>query len=392
MNAETETSNNSSANTAEVGNGKRSRNLLIATAVFLIAGVAGFIYWTQIAAKRERTDDAYVAGDQVVVSSRIAGTVIGVQGKDMERVSAGQALVRLDTVDAETQLQKAASALAQSVRQFRQQHEQAGQFDAAIAVQKLDLMRTRDDLARREPLLTQQAIAAEELSHARNAVALAEASLTQTERQARSLHTLIDGTSVRTSPAVLQAKAAYVEAWLNRQRNAVVAPITGHITQHMVKLGQRIQPGQTLLTLVSLNDLWVDANFKEVQLRNMRIGQPVTVVSDLYGGEVVYHGVVAGIGIGTGAAFSLLPAQNASGNWIKVIQRVPVRIALDPKEIAAQPLRIGLSTTVTVDTHDRSGVMLSSAAQAPSSAATNVYATDMVQVEAEAERIIAQQL
>jgi membrane fusion protein (multidrug efflux system) len=182
-----------------------------------------------------------------------------------------------------------------------------------------------------------------------------------------------------------------VDVWLASQRNAVIAPVTGHITQHTVKLGQRIQPGQALLTIVPLNALWVDANFKEVQLRNLRIGQSATVESDLFGSDAVFHGKVTGIGIGTGAAFSLLPAQNASGNWIKVIQRVPVRIELDAAEVAAHPLRIGLSTTTTVDTHDRSGAMLSSTT-APTATATSVYAADMSKVEAEAERIIAQQL
>jgi membrane fusion protein, multidrug efflux system len=183
-----------------------------------------------------------------------------------------------------------------------------------------------------------------------------------------------------------------VDAWLATQRNAVIAPVTGHITQHTVKLGQRIQPGQALLTIVPLNALWVDANSKEVQLRHLRIGQPATVESDLYGSDAEFHGKVTGIGIGTGAAFALLPAQNATGNWIKVIQRVPVRIALDPKELGTHPLRIGLSTTVTVDTHDRGGAMLAGAESKPTEQRTDVYAPDMNAVEAAAETIIARQL
>ncbi len=372
-------------------NGNRSRKLLIVTAVFVIAGIAWFIYWSLVTSKREATDDAYVGGDLIYVSSRVPGTVIALQGKDMDLVQAGQVVARLDTVDASTQLQKAASVLANSVRQFRQQEAQAAQLDAAIATQRLDLNRAKDDLGRREAL-NKDAIAAEELSHARNAVALAQAALTQTERQARTIHTLIDGTTARSNPAVLQAKAAYIDAWLATQRNVVIAPVTGHVTQHNVKLGQRIQSGQTLLTIVPLNNLWVDANFKEVQLRNLRIGQSATVESDLYGSDAIYHGKVAGIGIGTGAAFSLLPAQNASGNWIKVIQRVPVRIELDAQEVAAHPLRIGLSTTVHVDTHDRSGAMLSDSNSKSVSEQTDVYTTDMSKVEGDADRIIAQQL
>ncbi|MGE0115604.1 MAG: efflux RND transporter periplasmic adaptor subunit [Steroidobacteraceae bacterium] len=373
-------------------NGTRRRNLLIVTILFVILGVAWFFYWLLISSKREVTEDAYVGGDLVYVSARISGTVVALQGKDMELVQAGQVLVRLDTADADTQLQKAASALANAARQFRQQEAQAAQLDAAIVAQRLALNRAQEDLARREPLVRENAIAAEELSHARNAVAAAQATLTQTEQQAHTIHTLIDGTNVHDNPMILQAKSAYVDVWLAAQRNDVIAPVTGHITQHTVKLGQRIQPGQALLTIVPLNALWVDANFKEVQLRNLRIGQQATVESDLYGGTALFHGKVSGIGIGTGAAFALLPAQNASGNWIKVIQRVPVRIKLDPKEVAEHPLRIGLSATVKVDTHDRSGRMLAGIDTPPSTENTKVYATDMSQVEAAAERIIAQQL
>lgn len=376
----------------DTNNGKRRRLLLIVTMLFVAVGIAWFLYWLVIGSKREVTDDAYVGGDLVYVSSRVTGTVVGLQGKDMELVQAGQVLVNLDTVDAQTQLQKAASALAGAVRQFRQQQAQAEQLDAAIATQRLDLQRAQQDLARREPLSKQAAIAAEELSHARNAVAVAQAALTQTERQAHAIHALIDGTTAHTNPAVLQAKSVYVDAWLATQRNAVVAPVTGHITQHTVKLGQRIQPGQALLTIVQLNAVWVDANFKEVQLRHLRIGQAATIDSDLYGGDAEFHGKVTGIGIGTGAAFALLPAQNATGNWIKVTQRVPVRITLDPQELTAHPLRIGLSTTVKVDTHDRSGAILAGTETTPTAEKTDVYATDMSAVEAAAENIIARQL
>ena len=383
---------NQDTSVAPAANGKRSRNLAILGSVFALAGLAYLLYWLLVASKREVTEDAYVGGDLVQVSARVGGTVIAITGKDMDLVQAGDTLLQFDSTDAQTQLQKAANALAGSARQFRQQHEQANQLDAAIAVQKLQLARAKEDLQRREPLAQQQAIADEELAHARTAVEVAQAALTQTQRQASTIHALIDGTTARTNPTVLQAKAAYVDAWLAAQRNAVVAPVTGYVTQHNVQLGQRIQPGQTLLTIVPLHNLWVDANFKEAQLRNLRIGQSAEVVSDLYGSDVTYHGKVVGIGVGTGAAFALLPAQNASGNWIKVTQRVPVKIALDAPEIASHPLRIGLSTTTTIDTHDRSGLMLSDANSQPASESTQIYNTDLSQVDAEAERIIAAQL
>lgn len=373
-------------------NGKRRRQLLIVTAVVVLLAVIGALYWLLVLSKRESTDDAYVNGNQVTVSSQLSGTVVAVLADNMQLVNAGQVLVRLDPVDTATALNKAESNLAAAARQFRQQTQQAAQFDAGIENRRLELTRAQEDLKRREPLLAEQAIAAEDLRHAREAVQLAQASLTQAESQARAAHATIDGTTAHTNPSVLQAKSAYVDAWLAVQRNAIVAPVTGHVAQRGVQAGQRIQPGQALLTIIPLNNLWVDANFKEVQLRNVRIGQATEIRSDLYGGSAIFHGKVSGIGIGTGAAFSLLPAQNASGNWIKVVQRVPVRITLDPEDFAAHPLRIGLSTTATIDTHDRSGAQLATMPNTQAIATTDVYTPDLKQAEAQAEAIIAKQL
>jgi membrane fusion protein, multidrug efflux system len=376
----------------ETNNASRNRTLLIVTVIFLLIGIGWFLYWWLIGSRRVITDDAYVAGDMIAVSARVPGTVIEWQGKNTEQVRAGQVIARLDTADAEAQLHKAASGLASAVREFRQQQAQAAQLDATITTQQLNLQHATADLARREPLVKDNAIAGEELTHAREAVALANAALVQTQRQASTVHALIDGTSAHNNPMVLQAKSVYVDAWLAAQRNVVLAPTNGFITQKNIALGQRIQPGQTLLTIVPLDALWIEANFKEVQLANLRIGQTATIASDLYGSKVEFHGKVAGIGIGTGAAFSLLPAQNASGNWIKVIQRVPVRIDLEPRELAEHPLRIGLSMTVKVATQDRSGPILSALDKPPTRQQTNVYAVEMSQAEAAVERIIAQQL
>jgi len=377
---------------AEQSNGQRRRALLGITAAIIVLAVAAVLYWNLVLTKRERTDDAYVSGNQVAVSSQLNGTVIAVLADDMQLVQAGQELVRLDPVDAATELNRAGSNLAVSVRQFRQLTQQATQYDSLIVNRRLELARAQDDLQRREPLLAEQAIAGEELRHARDAVQLAQAALTQAESQARAAHAMIDGTTAGTNPSVLLAKGQYLVAWLAAQRNAIVAPVTGHVAQRSVQAGQRIQPGQSLLTIIPLNNLWIDANFKEVQLRNLRLGQVAEVDSDLYGDNAVFHGKVSGIGIGTGAAFSLLPAQNASGNWIKVIQRVPVRIQLDPQELATHPLRIGLSTTVTVDTHDRSGALLATVPNANPVVETTVYTPDLAKADAQAEAIIAKQL
>ena len=379
------------ATAIDEGNGKRSRILLTITAVLLVLGVIAFLWWYFILSERERTDDAYVGATQVAISSQTFGTVITVNAEENQLVNAGQVLVTLDNIDAKSALDKAASALAQSVRQFHQLKEQASLYDAAIANRELDVKRAQDDLQRREPLLAKEAIAAEELRHVRDVVAQAQSSLQQAQHQARAAHALVDGSDVHSNPAVMQARRAYIDAWIALQRTTIVAPISGHVAQKTVQPGQRIQSGQTLLSVIPLSTVYVDANFKEVQLRNLRLGQSAEVESDLYGGGVIFKGKVSGIGAGTGAAFALLPAQNASGNWIKVIQRIPVRIALDAEQVAKHPLRVGLSTVVTVDTHDRSG---SAVPDAPSSKSveTHAYEIDVTQAEAQADAIITKQL
>jgi membrane fusion protein (multidrug efflux system) len=241
-------------------------------------------------------------------------------------------------------------------------------------------------------LLADHAIAPEEVRHARESVDLARAALVQAVRQSNSSHALVDGAEVENNPAVLQAKSAYRDAWIAAQRNAVVAPVTGYVAERSVQLGQHIQAGQALMTVIPLNLLWVDANFKEVQLRHLRIGQPAEVRSDLYGGSYIFHGRVKGMAAGTGAAFSLLPAQNASGNWIKVVQRVPVRIQIDDADLVKSPLRVGLSATVTVDTTTRDGAVLAMDANDTPVGDTQVYTQDLDKANAEADAIVRRNL
>ncbi len=369
-------------------NGKRRRTLVLIALVFLVLGVAWAAYWALVLSKREDTDDAYVNGNKVVISSQVPGTVVAVLTDDTQLVKAGQVLVKLDPTDAQVALARAASALASTVRQVRGQKVTAEQYDAAIETRKLELQRAQADLAKREPLIAANAIAPEEVRHARETVALAKAALAQAERQAAAAHALVDGVRVEDNPAVLQAKAAYRDAWVAAARNAVVAPVTGYVAERSVQLGARIQPGQALMTVIPLDSLWVDANFKEVQLRNLRIGQPASVETDLYGGSFVFHGKVKGMSAGTGAAFALLPPQNASGNWIKVVQRVPVRIELDPKELERAPLRVGLSTTVTVDTSHRDGPVLSRNPDERPVGDTTVYEPNLDKANAEADAIV----
>jgi membrane fusion protein (multidrug efflux system) len=373
-------------------NGKRRRILLLIAGIFIVIGVLWACYWVLVLEKREKTDDAYVNGNRVVISAQIAGTVVAVLADDTQLVNAGQVLVRLDPIDAQTALSRAASALAQTVRQVRQQKATAGQYDSEIESRKLELARAQVDLAKREPLLADRAIAGEEVRHGRESVQMARAALTQAERQSLSAHALVDGTPVESNPAVLQAKDAYRDAWIAAQRNAVVAPVSGYVAERSVQLGQHIQAGEALMTVIPLHSLWVDANFKEVQLRNLRIGQKAEVRSDLYGGAFIFHGRVQGMSAGTGAAFALLPPQNASGNWIKVVQRVPVRIRIDDSDLVKSPLRVGLSATVTVDTTSRDGPVLAREASDQPVGDTQVYTQDLEKANTEADAVVRRNL
>jgi membrane fusion protein (multidrug efflux system) len=374
------------------GNGKRTKILILIAVIVIVLGALWGAYWVLVLSKRERTDDAYVGGNRVVISAQVAGTVIAVLADDTQMVKAGQVLVRLDPVDADTSLSRTSSALAQTVRQVRQERSTADQYDSVIQTRKLELARSEADLAKREPLLAEHAIAPEEVRHARESVAMARAALTQAERQSSASHALVDGAQIEDNPAVLQAKTAYRDAWIAAQRNAVVAPVTGYVAERSVQLGQHIQAGQALMTVIPLNALWVDANFKEVQLRHLRIGQPAEVRSDLYGGSFIFHGRLKGMSAGTGAAFALLPAQNASGNWIKVVQRVPVRIQIDDADLVKSPLRVGLSATVTVDTTNRGGPVLAVYADELPVGDTQVYSQDLDKASAEADAVVHRNL
>jgi len=371
-----------------ISNPRRRKFLAIIGSVFALVALAWVLYWLLVLSRRETTNDAYVVGDQVAVAAQTGGTVIDVLAEETQRVDAGQVLVRLDPTDSQVALAHAASTLALSVRQVRQQGAAAEQSDAAIASRQLDLQWAEAELARRQPLLEQHAIAPEELRELESKIALARAALQAAQRQARAAHALVEGVPAELNPAVQEARASFLQAWIAASRATVRAPVAGYLARRNVQAGQQVSPGQSLFTVVPLDKLWVEANFKEGQLRALRIGQPVRIASDLYGGAVEYHGRIAGVGVGTGAAFSLLPAQNASGNWIKVVQRVPVRIALDAGELAKHPLRIGLSTTVNVDTKDRSGASLAALPDTRAVASTAIYAADLQAAEQSADAVI----
>ena len=368
--------------------GKRRRALLIVAGVFILAALLWFLLWFFVLSTRVKTDNAYVGGNQVAISAQVPGTVVAILADDTQHVEAGQVLVKLDGTDADTRLAQARSALAQAVRGVRQQTSSATGADAQVVAARLDLKKAEADLKRRLPLIAAQAESPEIVQHLRDGVEQARAAVNAAEAQAAAAHAAIEGTDVAQNPVVMQARANFRAAWVAAQRNAIYAPVSGYVAERSVQLGNSVQPGQQLMTVVPLHDLWIDANFKESQLRHIRIGQPAKVVSDLYGGDAEYHGKVIGLGAGTGSVFSLLPAQNATGNWIKVVQRVPVRIALDNKELDQHPLRIGLSTDVTVDIrHDQGSVLANTPTRQPV-AQTDVYDQMASKADAEADRII----
>ena len=369
-------------------NGKRKRLMTLLVGVILLAAVAYGVYYFLVARFHEDTDDAYVNGNVVQITPQVTGTVIAVNADDTQTVKAGDPLVVLDGADARVALQQAEANLAQTVRQVRGMFVNNDQYQAQIAQRQADLSRAQDDLRRRLAVAQTGAVSQEEISHARDTVKAAQAALDAAQQQLASNRALTSNTTIATHPNVLAAAAKVRDAYLNNARNTLPAPVTGYVAKRSVQVGQRVAPGNPLMAIVPLESVWVDANFKEVQLKHMRIGQPVELTADVYGSSVVYHGKVVGFSAGTGSAFSLLPAQNATGNWIKVVQRLPVRIELDPKELHDHPLRIGLSMQADVDIKNENGGQLGNAQNTVYQ--TNVFDKYGAEADAEIARIIAE--
>ena len=368
---------------------RRTRWLLIVTSAFVVVGAVAAAYWLLYASHYEQTDDAYVAGDLVNVSSQVSGTVVSIGADETDFVQMGQELIRLDDTDARIALTEAENQLAKVVRQVRTVFTSRDELSAVLAQRRADLSRARTDLERRKSLGKSGAVSAEEISHAQDAFNAAQQALIAAEKSLAGGTALLGRTGVSDNPDVQAAATAVQRAWLALRRTRIHAPVSGYIARRPAQLGERTSSGNPLLSIVPLERLRVEANFKEVQLSRMRIGQPVRIEADLYGGRVEYRGTVAGLGLGTGAAFALLPAQNATGNWIKVVQRVPVRVELDPKDLAAHPLRIGLSTHATVDIRDESGPQLAVVPRKEPVLSTDIYQIDMSEVTARIAQIIA---
>src|SRR6201991_68605 len=356
----------------------------------LVLAAIGWTVWYYVDGRwDEDTDDAYVNGNVVQITPQIAATVLSITADDGDLVHKGDVLVKLDSSDGQIALLSARAELANTVRRVRGLYNNVTSAQADVAVRQTAVDRARADYNRRRDLAKSGAISAEELSHALDTLTSAESSLASAKQSYSTSKVLVDDTVVASHPDVRAAAAKLRSAFLDQARTVIVAPGDGYVAKRSVQLGQRVQPGAALMAVVPLHQVWIDANFKETQLTHMRIGQPVDVTADVYGSDVVYKAKIRSLGIGSGSAFSILPAQNATGNWIKIVQRVPVRVVFtDPKQLDEKPLHMHLSTKVTVSLHERGGPLLAQQAPTAPEFATDVYDHRLDGVDEEIARVI----
>ncbi|KMM86255.1 membrane fusion protein, multidrug efflux system [Pseudomonas taetrolens] len=373
----------------DAANQRNRKRWLGGLAVLVILLGLGVWAWHELYGRwNESTDDAYVNGNVVEITPLATGTVVSIGADDGDLVHEGQTLVSFDPSDALVGLQSAEANLARTVRQVRGLFSNVDGMKAQVAAQKSEVQKAQDNYTRRKSLAAGGAISLEELSHARDDLSSARSALRNAEQQLDTSRALVDNTAVVNHPDVMAAAAQLRQAYLAHARTTLIAPVTGYVAKRTVQLGQRVQPGTALMAVIPLSQLWIDANFKETQLHNMRIGQPVDIEADIYGSSVKYSGSVDSIGAGTGSAFALLPAQNATGNWIKIVQRVPVRIHINPEQLTEHPLRVGLSTMVEVNLRDQSGPVLAQLPPQKAAFTTNVYQQQLADAEALITRLI----
>ncbi|AMS17203.1 hemolysin D [Pseudomonas chlororaphis] len=381
--------NNAPENTPDTANPRKRKVMLLGLVALIVLGGLGVFAWYELYGRwNEGTDDAYVNGNVVEITPLVTGTVVSIGADDGDLVHEGQVLINFDPNDAEVGLQSAEANLARTVRQVRGLYSNVDGMRAQVAAQKAEVQKAQDNFNRRRTLASSGAISQEELSHARDDLTSAQNALANAQQQLNTTNALVDDTVVSNHPDVQAAAAQLRQAYLTNARSTLIAPVTGYVAKRTVQLGQRVQPGTALMAVIPLDQLWIDANFKETQLRDMRIGQPVDIEADIYGSDVKYSGTIDSLGAGTGSAFALLPAQNATGNWIKIVQRVPVRIHVNAEELARHPLRVGLSTVVNVDLHDQSGPVLAQQPPQKASFSTNVYDRQLGEADALIARLI----
>ncbi|MCM2459978.1 HlyD family efflux transporter periplasmic adaptor subunit [Pseudomonas sp. CG7] len=377
-----------SAQTQDSGNPRKRKVMLLALTLIVILAGLGVWGWHELYGRwSESTDDAYVNGNVVEITPQVTGTVVSIGADDGDLVREGQVLVQFDPNDAEVGLQSAQANLARTVRQVRGLYSNVDGMRAQVNAQEAEVQKAQENYSRRKNLAAGGAISQEELSHARDDLTSAQNALANARQQLKTTSALVDDTVVSSHPDVQAAAAQLRQAFLTNARSTLIAPVTGYVAKRTVQLGQRVQPGTALMAVIPLDQLWIDANFKETQLRDMRIGQPVDIETDLYGSDVKYSGTIDSLGAGTGSAFALLPAQNATGNWIKIVQRVPVRIHINAQELAKHPLRVGLSTQVSVNLHDQSGPVLAQQPPQKASFSTQVYDRQLADADARSTRL-----
>lgn len=355
---------------------QRKKGPSIFILLLLLIAIGSAAYWFFFVKGFEETEDAYVSGNQVMVSSQVAGNISKINVDNMDPVQAGDVLLELDDTNAKLSFEQAKSNLANAVRQISQLNYTVKQLKSAVRANEITLAQAQGNLNRRVQLVKDGAIDKESFQHAKEAVELAKANLTTSQNQLEANQALLLDGPLSEQPQIQSAVSNLKQAWLNLERTKIRSPIKGYVARRNAQVGQAVSVGGALMAVVNTDQMWLDANFKETQLTHMRIGQPVEIHFDLYGKDKTFNGKVVGIEMGTGSAFSLLPTQNATGNWIKVVQRVPVRIQLDPQQLAENPLRIGLSATVKVNVSDGQGETLRN--QAPT---TTLYSTNVLQYD-----------
>lgn len=355
---------------------QRKKGLSIFILLLLLIAIGSAAYWFFFIKGFEETEDAYVSGNQVMVSSQVAGNISKINVDNMDPVQAGDVLLELDDTNAKLSFEQAKSNLANAVRQISQLNYTVKQLKSAVRANEITLAQAQGNSNRRVQLVKDGAIDKESFQHAKEAVELAKANLTTSQNQLEANQALLLDGPLSEQPQIQSAVSNLKQAWLNLERTKIRSPIKGYVARRNAQVGQAVSVGGALMAVVTTDQMWLDANFKETQLTHMRIGQPVKIHFDLYGKDKTFDGKVVGIEMGTGSAFSLLPTQNATGNWIKVVQRVPVRIQLDPQQLAENPLRIGLSATVKVNVSDSQGETLRN--KAPS---TTLYSTNVLQYD-----------
>ncbi|MGZ0783109.1 EmrA/EmrK family multidrug efflux transporter periplasmic adaptor subunit [Pseudomonas sp. TKO26] len=376
-------------NTPDTAQSRKRKVMLLGLTALVILGGLGVFAWHELYGRwNESTDDAYVNGNVVEITPLVTGTVVSIGADDGDLVHEGQVLINFDPNDAQVGLQSAEANLARTVRQVRGLYSNVDGMRAQVAAQKAEVQKAQENFSRRKNLAASGAISQEELSHARDDLTSAQNALANAQQQLNTTNALVDDTVVSNHPDVQAAAAQLRQAYLNNARSTLIAPVTGYVAKRTVQLGQRVQPGTALMAVIPLDQLWIDANFKETQLRDMRIGQAVEIEADIYGSDVKYSGTIDSLGAGTGSAFALLPAQNATGNWIKIVQRVPVRIHVNAEELAKHPLRVGLSTLVNVNLRDQSGPVLAQQPPQKASFSTNVYDRQLGEADTLIARLI----